>query len=166
MRLIVILTAILLTACNNESQSDNADSSGNSDREAALSTAMLGTWEIIEMRVTVPTYLGADSTFSQHITEADWSRVYGVKPARTVYTNDGKLKRSYFFKNGQVTDVVNGLWRIKGDSLQVIEPNITLNYLPTIEGEKLKLKGLVDYDRDGEVDDRYEANFRLVARTQ
>lgn len=165
MRLTLLLATILLAGCNAETESE-ADMAAAKLTGVAMTEAMLGTWEITEMRVTAPTYLGADSTFSQHITEADWSRVYGVKPAQTIYTDDGKLKRTYYFKNGQVTDVVNGLWRIKNDSLQVIEPNITLNYLPTIEGEKLKLKGLIDYDRDGEVDDRYEANFRLVARTQ
>ena len=163
MRLLLLVLLLSIVSCTSDS---TATSSAQEEvNPVSMDEALLGTWEITEMRVKAPTYLGSDTAFVQHIKEAEWAQVYGVKPARTLFTEDGKLKRTYYFKNGKVADVVNGLWRIKGDSLFVIEPNITFTYFPTLDGEKLKLNGVVDYDRDGEIDDTYEANYRLVART-
>lgn len=131
-----------------------------------ISEALLGTWETIEVEAESPTYQGLDTTIHQIIREADWGRLYGVRPARTAYTADGKLKRSYYNINGQVTDVTNGLWRAKGtDSLLVIEPNTTLNYRHELEGDRLTLTGIIDWDFDGETDDKYRAVLRLVSRT-
>ncbi len=135
--------------------------------EPPFSERILGTWETVEVEATSPTYQGLDTTVHQIIREADWGRLYGVRPSRTVYTNDGKLKRTYYNSAGQVTDVTNGLWREKGtDSLLVIEPNTTLNYRYQLEGERLTLTGVIDWDYDGEVDDDYRAILRLVSRTE
>lgn len=127
---------------------------------------LLGTWEITDLNVTAPTYLGGDTTYVQQIAEAEWLQKYGVKPARTVFTDDGKLKRTYYLRNGQITDIVNGLWHLENDSLRIIEPDVIFYYRPTLNGEKLTLTGRIDYDRDGDTDDDYEATYRLVARTR
>lgn len=165
MRFLIVLVLFCLFSCSGDSSATSL--AKEETAEQRLQESLLGTWEITEMRVKSPTYQGiADSTFIQHIKEADWLQVYGVKPARTTYTEDGKLKRILYFRDGSVTDVINGLWKVKGDSLLVIEPNITFDYETEVSGEKLKLKGLIDYDRDGEADDTYEANYRLVARTR
>ena len=133
---------------------------------AGLETQLLGTWETIEIEVTAPTYGGEDTTIVDHIREADWGQVYGVRPARTVFTPDGKLRRTHRLKTGQVANITNGLWRAQGsDSLILIEPNVTYLYAYTIEGERLELEGTVDYDLDGEADDDYRAVLRLVSRT-
>ena len=135
--------------------------------EPPFSEKILGTWETVEVEATSPTYQGLDTTVHQIIREADWGRLYGVKPSRTIYTDDGKLKRTYYNSSGIVTDVTNGLWRENGaDSLLVIEPNTTLNYKYTLEGERLTLTGIIDWDFDGEQDDDYRAVLRLVSRTE
>jgi hypothetical protein len=137
-----------------------------SDPAPAISKALLGTWETVELETSYTTYQGQDTAFHLLIREADWQRRYGVRPARTLYTPDGKLRRTHYNSAGQVTDVTNGLWKARGtDSLFVIEPNITLSYRHQLEGDRLTLTGLVDGDFDGEVDDDYRAVLRLVSRT-
>ncbi|TXF84733.1 hypothetical protein FUA23_21050 [Neolewinella aurantiaca] len=143
------------------------------DQEASAEPAaptfeetLLGTWETIEIEAHCPTYLGQDTTVHQLIKEADWGRQYGAKPSRTVYTADGKLKRTYYNVRGDITDVTNGLWKTVGeDSLFVIEPNTTLSYKHELDGSRLTLTGKVDWDYDGEADDDYRAVLRLVSRT-
>ncbi|MFT5999547.1 MAG: hypothetical protein ACI81P_002005 [Neolewinella sp.] len=131
-----------------------------------ISEALLGTWETIEVKTESPTYQGLDTTIYQTIREADWGRLYGVRPSRTHYTADGKLKRTYYNVKGQITDITNGLWKAKGtDSLLVIEPNTTLNYRYELNGDRLTLTGTIDWDFDGEQDDKYRAVLRLVSRT-
>lgn len=132
-----------------------------------IAEALLGTWETIEVETVCPSYQGLDTTVHLLITEADWGRQYGSKPARTVYTPDGKLRRTYYNIRGEKTDVTNGLWKVRGaDSLFVIEPNTTLSYKHELEGSRLTLTGKVDWDYDGEKDDDYRAVLRLVARTE
>ena len=132
-----------------------------------LNEAILGTWETVEVQTTEPTYLKQDTTLYRHIMEADWLNVYGVMPARTVFTPDGKLRRTHRMRDGQVTDIKNGLWKVQSaDSLLIIEPNVTLYYAYELDNNLLTLTGKVDYDQDGEEDDDYRAVLRLVSRTQ
>lgn len=159
--LLLCLVALLATGCgNNESPEEREPKS------APISESLLGTWETIEVEATCPTYKGQDTIVSLLIKEADWARKYGSKPARTVYTSDGKLKRTYYNVNGQTTDATNGLWKAVGkDSLFIIEPNTTLSYKHELKGSLLTLTGKVDWDYDGEEDDDYRAVLRLVSRT-
>ncbi len=160
---ILCLLALVLVSCTADTSS-TANTVAKAP-ELDLSTAMLGTWEIIDLQVVVPTYLGEDSTVVESIREADWMKIYGAKPARTTFTPDGKLRRTHYFANGQVADVTHGLWKVNGDSLIFIEPNVIYHYFPVLSNEKLELTGRVDWDKDKEVDDEYRATFRLVSRT-
>ncbi|THH35558.1 hypothetical protein [Neolewinella litorea] len=154
------LILLLLTACGDPEpdpqQPDNAE----------LSSALLGTWETVEYNVDYATYLGGDTAYVERIREADWGRKYGVNPPSTVFTPDGKLRRTHRLKTGQVANVTNGIWRAQGDSLFVIEPNITYTYYPELEGDRLELSGVVDQDQDGARDDTFRAVYRLVSRTR
>jgi hypothetical protein len=158
--LLAFALPLALFSCKNEASVPDAPPTVD------ISEALLGTWETIEIEAKSPTYQGLDTTIHQTIREADWGRLYGVRPARTVYSADGKLKRTYYNMNGQITDVTNGLWRAEGkDSLLVIEPNTTFNYRHELTGDRLTRTGLIDWDFDGDQDDEYRAVLRLVSRT-
>jgi hypothetical protein len=159
--ILICLAALFATACS------NTDAQQQSEPDVVpFEEAILGTWETVEVEANCPTYLGQDTTINQLIKEADWGRQYGTKPARTLYTSDGKLKRTYYNINGQPTDVTNGLWKLVApDSIFVIEPNTTMSYKYEFDGSRLTLTGLVDWDYDGEKDDNYRAVLRLVSRT-
>jgi len=151
---------LLVFACNSPEPTPEAPA------EPTISEAILGTWETVELELDYTTYQGLDTAFHLLIKEADWQRSYGVRPARTLYTPDGKLRRTHYNAAGQVTDVTNGLWKARGtDSLLVIEPNTTLSYRHQLEGDRLTLTGILDSDNDGEKDDKYRAILRLVSRT-
>ncbi|MEM9836312.1 MAG: hypothetical protein AAF828_07405 [Bacteroidota bacterium] len=162
MRKITLLACVLLFACETEQKKGTT----TDNQKADLATELLGTWEVMDISVHVPTYLGEDTTVVESIREADWGKLYGVKPARTRYTPDGKLMRTHKNIKDELIDVTHGLWRIQGDSLMVIEPNITFAYLPHLMNDKLELKGRIDWDRDGETDDDFQASYRLVSRTE
>ncbi|MEL7162383.1 MAG: hypothetical protein AAFN92_16615, partial [Bacteroidota bacterium] len=133
----------------------------------AMEEALLGTWETIEIEVKAPTYQGQDTSIHHLIREADWGKTYGVRPASTVFTPDGKIARTHRLQSGQVADVTHGLWKVQGkDSLLFIEPNKTLYYAHELEGSRLTLTGLIDWDQDGERDDDYRAVLRLVSKTE
>jgi hypothetical protein len=152
---------ILLVSCTNDPKTPE-----DVAPELSLEEAILGTWETIELEIHSPTYQGEDTTVHQLIKEADWARVYGVQPSRTVFTADGKLKRTHKLVDGQDAGVINGLWKVtETDSLFIIEPEVTYTYAPKMENQRLTLSGIVDYDFDGEKDDEYRSVMRLVGRT-
>jgi len=163
MRTLTILPSAFLAlffACNGPEPAPEAPV------EPPFSEALLGTWETIEVETHSPTYGGQDTTVHLLIKEADWGRQYGSKPARTEYTADGKLKRTYYNIRGEVMDITNGLWKVVGeDSLFIIEPNTTISYKHELDGSRLTLTGKVDWDYDGEEDDDYRAVMRLVSKT-
>ncbi|SEQ52780.1 hypothetical protein SAMN05444359_11181 [Neolewinella agarilytica] len=163
MSTLLFCSLILLFACENASTDTDSEKIAKPD----LSQDILGTWETIEIEVHSPTYQGVDTTVHQTIREGDWGKYFGVRPAQTVFTPDGKLVRTHRMKNGKVADIVNGLWKIQGtDSLLVIEPNKTLYYKHELENNLLTLTGIVDWDFDGEEDDDYRSVMRLVSKTQ
>lgn len=157
---LLLVSSVIFVACGQSAEEDSPTTSRDINQD------LLGTWETVEYSVDYATYLGGDTSYAEKITEADWGRLYGVKPPSTVFTPDGKLRRTHRLRDGQVVNTVNGLWKAEGDSLLVIEPNITYSYFHEMIGDRLKLSGLVDQDRDGQRDDTYSATFRLVSRTR
>ena len=157
---LALFSLLLLGACGREEASTSQPTS------ADLESGLLGTWETVEYTVDYRTYLGGDTSYVDAVKEADWGRLYGVRPPSTVFTPDGKLRRTHRLRDGQVANVTHGLWKAEGDSLLVIEPNITYTYLPELNGDRLVLSGTVDRDQDGERDDDYRAVYRLVSRTR
>ena len=161
---ILVLSLLLYTACSSD---EVTTAEPITPTAPPIAEAILGTWETIEVETTTSSTNGVpDSSIHLLIREADWGRKYGSRPARTVFTPDGKLKRTYYNVNGAVTDVTNGIWQPRGkDSLLVIEPNTTLYYRYDLNGSLLTLTGTVDWDYDKEQDDDYRAVMRLVSRT-
>ncbi|MEM6770257.1 MAG: hypothetical protein AAF597_06735 [Bacteroidota bacterium] len=135
--------------------------------EQSIAEALIGTWETVEIEVDYVSYEGGDTLAHELIKEADWSKIYGAKPPQTTFTADGKSKRTHRFKDGRVSDVVNGLWKVQSaDTLLFIEPNKTLYFAYNLNGERLELTGLTDSDFDGAVDDKRRTVMRLVGRTE
>ena len=166
MRLSQITPFLIPLLCLAACQSDPAPASAP-NTPVDISKELLGTWETVEVDVRYNTYQQRDTTFRETIREADWNRLFGVRPARTEFTPDGKHKRIHRLNDGQVSDITNGVWKAQGqDSLFIIEPNKTLYYAYELDGDRLVLTGVVDYDLDGQVDDDYRSVMRLVSRTK
>ena len=155
-----LFVLLLFTTCSDEAAAPAPDAS------AELTERLLGTWETVEYDVDYTSYLGGDTAYVESIREADWGRKFGVRPPTTIFTSDGKLQRTHRLRTGQVANVVNGIWKAQGDSLFIIEPNITYTYLPRFQEGRLELTGLVDQDQDGVRDDSFRAAYRLVSRTR
>ena len=160
----LLVLCLLISSCAGEASSSEPPT--DTTPGVAIDEQLIGTWETVELDIAYATFQGGDTAYAEVIREADWGRVYGVRPPSTVFTPDGKLRRTHRLRDGQVANVTNGIWRAQGDSLLVIEPNVTFTYYPELTGDRLELSGLVDQDRDGQRDDRYRAVYRLVSRTR
>ncbi|WP_116105998.1 hypothetical protein [Lewinella sp. IMCC34191] len=164
MKYITLLPLIIYISCLLACGQD--DSVTSEAPESDLAQRLPGTWETVELEVDYRTYMGADTAYQEVIREADWGKVYGVRPPSTVYTTDGKLRRTYRMRSGEVANITNGIWKVTGDSLLVIEPNITYTYAYDLQGDRLELTGTVDQDQDGTADDDFRAVYRLTSSTR
>ena len=155
---------LLFAAC----EDDAATGSGEADVKApAIPTeqAILGTWETIEIELDYTSFEARDTTVNELIREADFARVYGVKPPRTIFTPDGKSRRIHRMADGSVSNVVHGLWKVhNADTLLFIEPNKTFYFDYEMTTDRLTLEGMIDSDNDGAIDDHSRTVMRLVAR--
>ena len=156
-----LFLVLLIASCAAEDTDGTDEVTGT-----GLEESLLGTWETVELNVEYATYMGGDTAYVEEITEADWGKKYGVHPPSTLFTADGKLRRTHRLRSGQVANITNGIWKTQGDSLMVIEPNITYMYAPQMQGDRLELTGIVDQDQDGQRDDSFRAVYRLTGRTR
>jgi hypothetical protein len=154
------LVCCLLLACT----SDPAQSSEAAQEPLSLAEAIPGRWETIEVRTEVNSYEGRDTSFVDLITEADWRRVYAMKPIRITFLSDGSFVREHELSSGEMIDQVNGNWGIYQDSIIITSPQESQRYGVRFEDDKMVLEARLDWDRDGAVDDYYRSVHRLTAR--
>ncbi len=144
----------------------DGDATSAEAASSGLAEQLPGTWETVTLEVAYRSYMGGDTAYQEIIQEADWGKVYGVKPPSTVFSPDGKLRRTYRLRSGEIANVTNGIWKVTGDSLFIIEPNITYTYAYDLSGDRLELSGRIDQDQDGAPDDDFRAVYRLTSRTR
>ena len=131
--------------------------------------ALVGTWE--------PYYLtledanaDPDSGAPMHdvfmATPTNWEKVTGIKPIRITYASDGTFTREHRDRNDSLFLRSSGTWYTDGDSLYWSQDRpdtsrFTLRY--SIVQDTLRTSGIVDFDRDGLVNDRMiEFQKRIV----
>ena len=132
----------------------------------ALSKILPGTWEIVHLTVTVNSYNNTDSSYVEEIREEQWEKVFFVKPVRTFYELDNKYRRAYLDANEELMSESRGMWNTFNDTLMMIEPDATYQYIVEKQPNGLlKFSGLIDWDSDGQEDDEYVAMQRYISRT-
>lgn len=158
--LILILTVFSFIACESTTENDAAQTSNNID----LKKELPGTWESVSLNVVINTVGNADSTEIFNVEEANWTRKLGMPPVKTKFFAEGnKYVREFRNLQGALTDTLRGRWNVFGDTLMLIEPSATYQYVTDFKNGKLELNSMVDWDGDGEVDDEYKAIERKVS---
>jgi hypothetical protein len=158
MQRILLLSLVLLAAC----QSDGAKQADKAEK-TDLTKALPGTWEAVSLRVDINTYAGQDTSFLFEVKEEEWQRRLGVKPVRTVYSTDNKYRQEFYNPNGELSNTVRGVWNVFGDTLMMIAPDATYQYIVQVADGRSEYRALMDWDNDGEEDDEYLGVQRMVS---
>lgn len=139
MRYLVPLTLLMaFAACQSDSQSDS----------------LVGAWINTAMRVEVM----ADSSYVYEADESNWEERMGIKPIRTFFRPDSTYLAEYRGLDGEVKQHSAGRWWTQGDTLtmlQSIPDRIEYKCRWSIEADRATFEMFVDWDGDGEEDDRY-----------
>jgi hypothetical protein len=157
------IAATLLAACQN----------GSAEQETLaprvdLKTALPGVWELVSIQVRINSFEGQDTSFVFEISEDQWESIYKVRPARTIFDAQNRYRREYRAIGGDTLSVDRGMWNAFNDTLLLIEPDTSYQFLVNmLPGKGLaEWRRMVDWDGDGQADDEYLELQRLVGRSQ
>ncbi|NRB53882.1 MAG: hypothetical protein HRU41_39905 [Saprospiraceae bacterium] len=157
----LLLSVILLSSCQTEPKGQEAEA-----ETLDLAKTLPGTWEMVSLRVQVNSFENKDSSYVLNIQEEEWDKVYFVQPVKTYYELDNKYRRTYFNVNGEVVSEDRGMWNTFNDTLMMIEPNVTYQYIISQQPSGLlQFSAILDWDSDGQEDDEYLGVQRYVSRT-
>ncbi|MHA8087716.1 hypothetical protein [Aquirufa sp. Wall-65K1] len=122
------------------------------------SKAIIGTWEIAHLKISMPTYKNTDSTFQMEVLAKDWEAKMKAKNIQTTYSADGRYHSLHRNLQGKTTYDPAGTWTIKQDTLIIqdtIPKRITYKFKLKIKKKQVEFWGIEDFDLDGKVDDLY-----------
>ena len=158
MNRLLLLLIVLLAACQSE-----GGESVQTTKQPDLKAELPGTWEAISLRVTVNSANGQDSSYVFEVNEEQWVSRYGVQPVKTVYQPDNKYREEYYGMNDSLLNQARGIWNVFGDTLMMITPNETKQYIVSLSEGRSEFRAMVDWDEDGAADDEYLRVNRLVS---
>ncbi|MHA8061721.1 hypothetical protein PQG22_10675 [Aquirufa beregesia] len=138
---IPILTSWILTSCSQQA-----------------SRAIVGTWEIAHLKITMLSFKNTDSTQNMEVYGKDWETKMKAKNIQTTYSADGRYHSLHRNLQGKTTYDPAGTWRIIQDTLIIqdtIPKRITYKFKFKIKKNQIEYWGVEDFDLDGKVDDQY-----------
>ena len=156
--LFVSLMLLILSSC----QQDQADQVIE-EAEVDLKSALQGTWQTFQINVAVNSADGQDTFRTESLTEAIWKDVFNMEPPVWYFQPDQKFRRVHRNLNGGVVDQSRGMWNTFGDTLVLIEPEVTYQYLVKIGEGRAAFRTFLDWDADGESDDEYQGLQRQIS---
>ncbi len=125
------------------------------DYLSQLEKDIVGEWINVAMKVNVKTYNNTDTSFIVDINEDSWNMKMNIKPIITKIYDDGTYTSE--FRNSYDSLMYNpkGTWFIDGDTLVMEDHQATYKYQIFIDGDMSEFKSMIDWDKDGDMDDEY-----------
>lgn len=120
---------------------------------------MLGEWVNVSMtlrQITVDSGRGpADSTLL--IGEGQWDSILQMRPIRTTYSDNGTYVSRYYNLKDSLLFESEGNWYFLGDSLYLSnEVEVNAYFFEVLESNQARFVSQLDWDGDGDKDDRYD----------
>lgn len=158
--LIYILLVSFFTACTTDTAPEQSTTS-----KKDLKEILPGVWESVSIKVTMNTADNSDTSRLFEVPEENWERMLGIKPIRTFYEVDNKYRTEYRNRDS-ITNLKRGMWNVFGDTLMLIEPDVTYQYTVKIQDSGLaEFRSILDWDGDGQEDDEYIGIQRYISKS-
>lgn len=135
-----------------------------SDTQLNLKETLPGMWITSKIEVTINGLNGTDSTLVEKVEESTWRNRFFVHPPEYFFGSDNKYRRVHRSLADTLISNARGLWNTFGDTLMLIEPDATYQYIVSKENDQVVFKTMVDWDGDGETDDQFISWQRLLRK--
>lgn len=151
---------IAFSACNNTADIDKNQAN---TEQTDLKSILLGTWQTTQINVAVNSADGLDSFRSEYLTQAIWEKDFNMQPPIFIFQPDQKYKTIHKNLAGQILNEARGIWNTFGDTLMLIEADVTYQYIVKSGKGKAAFRTFLDWDGDGEADDEYQSIQRQIS---
>ena len=131
--LILLALFIVLPSCQNAP----SEATDQAAEQIDLGKEMPGVWESVSIHVQINSAENQDTSYTFEVKEENWEQVLGMKPIKTYYELDNKYRTEYYSRFDSLTNVKRGMWNTFGDTLMLIEPDVTYQYSVEILGNGL-----------------------------
>ncbi len=162
-RILIVMLLAAAFACGTGGTKEQAEGDGKPDMKEFLP----GTWEMNSLSVLALSHDGiADSVYALQIREQDWLKVFRTQPSQFAFRADNQFRIYYRDIQGNPIDSAKGIWNSFGDTLMLISPEETIPYRVRYKpGSLAEYRAQMDWDKDGEEDDQFQATFRKVSQS-
>lgn len=142
---------LLIWGCQ-AAPANQTESAGSS---VTLKAILPGKWETVSFQVTVQSFQNSDSTFVLAVEKGEWEKKLGIQPIQTAYHSDNKFLSEYKNNKDSIVNNMRGIWNAFGDTLLLITPEATYQYVAKINNDQIAFRAMLDWDGDGQEDDEY-----------
>lgn len=124
----------------------------------------VGEWEAVAIQLTFTTENGGPSSRNVNVSEGEWETHMNRTAPQIKYLADHRYTSWYLSltdaEGRQTRDSViqKGTWALKGDTLSLFEPNLSIpnsQFVVSTKGDRMELNSTMDMDMDGQADDKY-----------
>lgn len=125
---------------------------------------LTGQWEINSFTVSVTTFGNQDSSFTLEIDPGQWPEKMSLQPERILFLMNHRFSSEAYNLDDELVYRRRGMWDLRGDTLlRLIEPKGIDDYrLRWLDADQVFIRGRLDWDRDGEIDDVYGAKLQRL----
>ncbi len=156
----VFVFLIFVTSCSNSSESDQ---NNNNKESIDLKTTLLGTWQTSQINVAVNSADGLDSFRAEYLTQEIWEKDFNMQPPIYYFQPDQKFRTVHKRLDGKIINESRGIWNTFGDTLMLIESEVSYQYVVKRGNGKAAFRTFLDWDGDGEADDEYQSVQRQIS---
>ncbi|MCB9300554.1 MAG: hypothetical protein H6566_07890 [Lewinellaceae bacterium] len=156
--LTLLFLSLILTQCQPSGKPETA-----TETPVPLAEALPGAWESILVRVAVNTAENTDSSYVFEIREEEWLERTGMRPIKAYFQPDNQYRQVFTAGNDTIISVARGMWNTFSDTLLMVEPKATYQYIVTIDKGLAEFRTLLDWDGDGQEDDEYLGVHRKIS---
>lgn len=157
--LLLASLVLLVAACQDNSSNEEEASTETFD----LRKELQGTWQTVQINIALNTADGRDTFRTESLTEELWKQSFGMQPPLYYFQSDQKFRRLHKNLRDEVIDEAKGIWNVFGDTLMLIEPEATYQYLVRAGKGRATFRTFLDWDEDGEADDEYQGLHRKIS---
>jgi len=152
-----VASALLVCSCR---QSDQAVGPVN------LKQDLPGLWITSRIEVNINSLNGQDSSVVEVIEEATWRNRFSVHPPEYYFSPDQQFRREHRSLADTLISSARGLWNAFSDTLMLIEPDGTYQYIVSFDQKQVVFSTTLDWDGDGEADDAFKSWNRLLRKIE
>ncbi len=164
-RLLAIMVLFVNIACTSGQNKKVESTSEEVNFGDFQENAIVGNWKNLTINVDLETYNNSDTSFRVSITEDNWKLKMNIDPIVTEIYDDGTFLTNYRDTLSNIFHQNKGTWYIDGDSLYLEDQSGELfPYQVYINGNRMEMKTMVDYDEDGKKDDFYQGEYIRVKK--